>query len=250
MRSKHIITGMILLAFIGCGKSPEKLMEMADEHIQAGEFELAIDSYNTILQNHTTDSLAPEAEYKLSRLYLDRLNDYDAGWSLLEAIPGKYPDSRIVSMAEADMNYFPEWLKNVSESQRNKKEIQKSIRTLEYLIQHYPEHDISPKSQYLIGDIYMNDLRDFAKAIDSYRKVVTDFEGTGQDAHAQFMIGYIYANVLHDGEKATDTYREFLNRFPNHELVPSVKFELEYLGMDINEIPVLKHIAGDEPALP
>ena len=60
----------------------------------------------------------------------------------------------------------------------------------------------------------------------------------------QFMIGYIYANALNDFDKARSEYNEFLKRFPKHELSPSVKFEIDYLGKDINEIPALKHITS------
>ena len=250
MRSKIVLIGILLVLLASCGKSPNKLLELADDHIKAGEYELAISTYNELIESHSEDTLVPEAYYRLARLHLDRMSDYDRGFEILTELTSKYPTSKTSSMADADIIYFPEWLKNMAESQRNKKEIQKTVNTLNYLIGHYPKHEISPKAQYLIGDIYMNDLRDFSKAIGSYNKVVELFYGSDQDAHAQFMIGYIYANVLNDNEKAKETYAVFLEKYPKHELVPSVRFELEYLGMDINEIPVLKHIAGDQPALP
>ena len=51
-------------------------------------------------------------------------------------------------------------------------------------------------------------------------------------------------DVLNDFESARIEYDNFINQFPQHELVPSVKFELEYLGKNINEIPALKHITS------
>ena len=88
----------------------------------------------------------------------------------------------------------------------------------------------------------MNDLRDFNTAIQEYRKVIENHIGSDQEPHALFMIGYIYANVLNDTKSAKIEYEEFLNRFPKHELSPSVKFEIEYLGKSVDEIPALKHI--------
>jgi outer membrane protein assembly factor BamD (BamD/ComL family) len=87
-------------------------------------------------------------------------------------------------------------------------------------------------------------LRDFDSAIAAYVNVVNNFSGTNQEAQAQFMIGYIYANILSDNHKAELSYKIFLDRFPEHELAPSVQFELDYLGKDINEIDVLKHITS------
>ena len=48
------------------------------------------------------------------------------------------------------------------------------------------------------------------------------------------------ANVI----KSLNIFFGFLKRFPNHELAPSVKFEIEFLGKGIEEIPALKHITS------
>ena len=90
----------------------------------------------------------------------------------------------------------------------------------------------------------MNDLRDFQNAITSYNKVLENFAGSVHEAQAQFMVGYVQANILSDFEQAKVTYEIFLGKFPDHELAPSVQFEIENLGKDINDIPVLKHIAS------
>jgi len=50
------------------------------------------------------------------------------------------------------------------------------------------------------------------------------------------MIGYRYANDLNDLEKAKEAYNEFLQKYPEHELAPSVQWELDHLGQDISEI--------------
>ncbi|SVA84776.1 uncharacterized protein METZ01_LOCUS137630, partial [marine metagenome] len=57
-------------------------------------------------------------------------------------------------------------------------------------------------------------------------------------------IGYVFANILFDYKSAEIEYMLFLDRFPNHELAPSIRFELENLGKSIDEIPALKHIAS------
>ena len=38
--------------------------------------------------------------------------------------------------------------------------------------------------------------------------------------------------------------KEFLEKYPDHELAPSVQFEIQWLGKDINDIPTLKHISS------
>ena len=50
--------------------------------------------------------------------------------------------------------------------------------------------------------------------------------------------------VINDEKSAKVEYQQFLKKFPNHELAPSVKFEIDYLGKSIEEIPALKHITS------
>ena len=141
-------------------------------------------------------------------------------------------------------NQTADELFNGAENARNEKDIKRALSNLDLLLEKYPDHVLAAKTQYLIGDIYMNDLRDFDSAIAAYVDVVNNFSGTNQEAQAQFMIGYIYANILNDNSQAELNYKNFLDRFPDHELAPSVQFELDHLGKDINEIDVLKHITS------
>ena len=136
---------------------------------------------------------------------------------------------------------------NAAEVERNAKNIKVSLENLEKLIEHYPDNTLAAQAQYRMGDIYMNDLNDFENAILSYQKVVDNYSSSSDASKALFMIGYYYANPTYGEtnlEKASSYYNLFLEKFPDHELAPSVKFEMENLGKNINDIPVLKHIAS------
>jgi len=146
--------------------------------------------------------------------------------------------------AKKEKEAFQGWIINNAETLRKRKMTMESINNLDYLVKNFPNHELAPKAQYIVGDIYMNDLRDFEKALIEYRIVLTRYTGSKEEALAQFMIGYIYANVLKDFVSARKEYQVFLDNFPKHELYPSVKFEIDYLGKDINEIPALKHITS------
>jgi hypothetical protein len=52
------------------------------------------------------------------------------------------------------------------------------------------------------------------------------------------MIGYIYANHVKDFDKAKEAYNSFIEKYPEHELVTSVKWEIDHLGKDISEIDI------------
>jgi TolA-binding protein len=249
MNNIRIIAVVFLLFLFGCGRSPEALNTAGEEHLAAGEYSLALEQFQEIMTSHPEDSLAPRAGYQVARIYLDNLGDYARGYEALREVVTRFPGSGPARQAQRDLDGFTNWLFEKAEARRNKKQINESLEILQYVVDAYSDQDLAPRAQYLIGDIYINDLRDFQQAIEAYRKVITNFPGSQKEAHARFMIGYIYANVLNDLEKAREEYQAFLTQYPDHELAPSVKFELDNLGKDINEIPVLKHITGESSSI-
>ncbi len=235
---------LALLLIISCSKPAVEYKEIAEKSLNEEKVELAINNLNLLIEKYPSDSLASYAQYKLALIYLNWKNDLVKGYDALNKTLNEYKNTKQAQMADDQINQFPEWIINQSESLRKRKLIKISINHLEYLVENFSENILAPKAQYMIGDIYMNDLRDFKIAIQEYRKVTDIYSGSSQEPHAQFMIGYIFANVLNDFESAKIEYDNFINQFPQHELVPSVKFELEYLGKNINEIPALKHITS------
>jgi TolA-binding protein len=71
---------------------------------------------------------------------------------------------------------------------------------------------------------------------------LTTFPDSEKAPFSIFMQGYIYANELINHDSASVLYRKFIDLYPDHEMLESVKFELKYLGLGINEIPELKHL--------
>jgi len=136
----------------------------------------------------------------------------------------------------------PEKLFYSAQEIRENEKYSEALEILNKIVTKYPDHEIAANSQYLIAEIYYVDMRDFKAAIENYKKLGRLFPLSEKLPHAQFMQGFIYANMLSDFEKAGKVYNEFLLSYPDHELIPSVKFELEFLGKDIEDIPVLKHI--------
>ncbi|NOZ75548.1 MAG: tetratricopeptide repeat protein, partial [FCB group bacterium] len=233
MNRTYFSIGLLVFGIMGCSKSPDQLFTQAEEWVSKDSVNLAIQTYEQLISEFPDDSLSSVGQYRIARIYLDRSNAMEQGLEALKSVIDQFPESPQADRARKDIKDFPEWVYNRAESIRSGKRFQDTITLLSFLVKRYPAHVLAPKSQYLIGDIYMNDIRDFSSAIDAYRKVLRDFPGSPQEAHAQFMVGYIYANVLNDQDNARKEYQTFLKKFPNHELSPSVRFELEFLGKDI-----------------
>ena len=129
-----------------------------------------------------------------------------------------------------------------AEAKRNSGNSKEALELLRKITNKFSDHDKASKAQYLIAEIYYRDLRDFSKAINEYENLKQKYPESPQVPFSLFMQGFIYANMLSNFEKARDSYEEFLNKFSNHELAQSVTFELKYLGLEVQDIPELKHL--------
>ena len=221
-----------------------QLLEMSDNNLKTNDIDAAVGDLNSLISKYPEDSLAALAQYKLSTIHLNWNNDLSSGFEALQHTVDNYPNSVQAAQAKKEIENFPDFILNNVESLRKRKMIKEALDYLVYMTDKHPHHVLTPKGQYIIGDIYMNDLRDFETAILSYRKVIDDYAGSSQEPNAQFMIGFVFANILNDYKSAEIEYKIFLENFPNHELAPSIRFELENLGKSIDEIPALKYIAN------
>ena len=244
MKNKLFISFLGLLLIVGCSKSPGELFELSKENLKNNEIDLAINDLELLINKYPQDSLASQAQYKLASIHLNWKNNLSAGLTELENTVENYGSSVQGTQAKNEINEFPDYILNKAESLRKRKMVKEAVQHLMFAIDKYPQHEIVPRGQYMLGDIYMNDFRDFTTAIQEYRKVIDNYGGSDQEPHALFMIGYIYANVINDNTSAEIEYKEFLKKFPRHELAPSVEFEIEFLGKSIDQIPALKHITS------
>ena len=244
MKTKLILSIIGLLFITGCSKSADELFELSNDNLKNNEIDQAIIDLETLVSKYPQDSLAAYAQYKLASIQLNWKNNLTNGYVALQTTANNFGESIQGIQAQKEIDQFPEYILNKAESLRKRKMVKEAVDHLMYLTEKYSQHELTPKGQYMLGDLYMNEFRDFTTAIQEYRKVIENYAGSSQEAHALFMIGYIYANVVNDPKSAEIEYKEFLKRFPNHELSPSVKFEIEFLGKGIEEIPVLKHITS------
>ena len=115
-----------------------------------------------------------------------------------------------------------------------------AIASYEKLIKDYPDSPNCAEAMYRAGLVYTNGMQNFETAINTFSTVIDTFPQSPFAAHSQFMIGFIYANSLSDTVNAKVAYEAFLSKYPDNDLVPSVEWELQYLGKDINDIPELQ----------
>lgn len=121
-----------------------------------------------------------------------------------------------------------------------------AIASYEKLAERYPQSPLRPEALYKAGLVYTNGLQEFDRGISMLERVIAEHPEAKEAAQCQFMIGFIFANNAADTAQARIAYQKFVETYPDHELIPSVEWELRYLGKDINEIPELQHLEGSE----
>lgn len=82
----------------------------------------------------------------------------------------------------------------------------------------------------------------YEESIQNFKNLVENYPNGEKSANAMFMLGFISANHLQKFDDAKNYYNKFMEKYPDHELVSSAKYELETLGKDINELDIFKNI--------
>lgn len=74
------------------------------------------------------------------------------------------------------------------------------------------------------------------EALDNYKLFVEQHPDMQPSSLALFLVGYIYGNNLQMNDSAKFYLEKFLTRYPDSELAPSVRLELESLGKSPQEV--------------
>ena len=119
-------------------------------------------------------------------------------------------------------------------------QFKEAITTFEQIVQNYPDAANIDSVLFRVGQIYSNNLTDFNSSVFTHERLVKKYPNSRLAAQSLFMIGYHYANNIGNLDSAKVYYEKFIQQYPDNELVNSVKWELEHLGQDINEIDFLK----------
>ncbi|MBC8479231.1 MAG: tetratricopeptide repeat protein [FCB group bacterium] len=119
-----------------------------------------------------------------------------------------------------------------------------AISQLKMIARDFPESAEAPEAIHKVGEIFLNDVKDYEIAIEEFQTVIDNYPDSEMAAKALFMIGYVYANYLEAYSDAADRYQSFIDQYPDHELVPSVQFELDDMKDILSEIDQLNAMAN------
>lgn len=102
-------------------------------------------------------------------------------------------------------------------------------------VNEFPKDEKAPDMLFKAASIN-NSLLLFEPSVHLYRKLYTDYPEHKRAAVCLFLSAFISENYLHNLERAKSEYTLFLEKHPKHELAKDVKFSLQHLGKNDEEL--------------
>ena len=85
-----------------------------------------------------------------------------------------------------------------------------------------------------------------AARVAAYGRVVEEYPDSNVSPQAQFMIGFIYSEELKNYDEADKAFRQLLSRYPKSELAESARWMLEHMRTE--EAPTFMNLEADSSA--
>jgi peptidyl-prolyl cis-trans isomerase C len=82
-----------------------------------------------------------------------------------------------------------------------------------------------------------------ASRIEGYRKVLEAYPDSDVSPQAQFMVGFIQSEEIKDYDAADRSFRDLLKRYPKSELVPSAQWMIDHMRSE--NAPAFMNLASD-----
>ncbi len=123
------------------------------------------------------------------------------------------------------------------------KKYSESLAQFQEIMEKYPDSELAPKVLFEIAKIYGgNFLTDISskelleKSVEYYKLVFEKYPNSTDAPNSLFMMAFLQANYLNELETAKENYNRFMELYPENQLVPSARAELETLGISPEEI--------------
>ncbi|MDD8018993.1 MAG: tetratricopeptide repeat protein [Bacteroidota bacterium] len=110
-----------------------------------------------------------------------------------------------------------------------------TLSVCQRILKEYPKGRFAGWARFGIAESYRfkNQPRE---ALDNYKLFYEQNPNMQPSALSLFLTGYIYNNNLQMYDSAKFFYGKFLEKYPQHDLAPTVRFELETIGKDPNQV--------------
>jgi len=212
----------------------QTIFEIAEESqgLKVGKYAQARIIYSKILTDYPATDLAFEAQQKLAAVSLDVSNDITV-LAAVDKLIADFNDHQDLPGAvfTVGKQYYYQALQDKNQPPNEQvNHLRKAIAVWGKVITQLPNTNITPQAYYYSAVCY-NELREYEKAIEYFRKVVTDWPDYVYAWNAQFQVGFIYENLGKSGAipnskaepRIKDAYEQLLKKYPSCKVAKYAK---------------------------
>ena len=116
----------------------------------------------------------------------------------------------------------------------NLKDYNNCVVSLSSIIDNSKSNEYIVKSLFLLSEIYLNEFKEYYIAINYLDQILLNYSNDPLSKRALFTKAYVLSNYLELYSDAIFHYNDFLSKYPDDDLVSSVKYELNELS-DYND---------------
>ncbi|MEI7812904.1 MAG: tetratricopeptide repeat protein [Ignavibacteria bacterium] len=132
---------------------------------------------------------------------------------------------------------------NAAQKAQKEERLKEAADIFEKLADDYPQSINASKALFESAKIYhagvvknISQDESLNKGISIYKKIYNQYPKSEEAPKSLFMVGFIESNDLRRYDSATVAYKLFIEKYPDNEMVPSAKSELDNMGLSPQEI--------------
>lgn len=147
--------------------------------------------------------------------------------------PSKEQLNKQIAKYESAMKAKPGPGNHLKPSENNAKQL---LATYLQFVRNYPKDDKASSYLFNAAMLEAETFQKYQDCIDKLEKLRKDYPESAYAEKSLFLIGYTYAEKMKDYTRAKAVFNQFLQKYPKSQFVPSVQFELKYMGKSTNEV--------------
>jgi TolA-binding protein len=189
------------------------MLRIGTAHLLAGRFDQALESYRSVALSYRRTDLAAEAQYRIGYAYETSTDDFDK--ARLEY--GRVKDHGGGSTYAAQAN--------------------QRLTNLDRLAQYKSAggDSVQKKSEagFLLAELYLFQLDKPERALEQYRKIADEFEGTPIAAKAMNAQAWVLSRKLKQNDAADSLFWAVVHQYPATEAQIAARDYLEIEGVEV-----------------
>lgn len=169
----------LAMLIINCSqeKTEKQLFSEADSTLARGDVKSALRAYKGIIKLYPQTPSSPKALFMIGVIYLDQFNEDEKAKETFQKILNDYPDY------DLEKDFF-----DYAQESQNSGKPKLAIKLYQEAIESFPDSPNKYKALFLIGFVYSEQLQDYDKGREAYKKVVDLYPDCDLADDAEFML--------------------------------------------------------------